>query len=64
MKKRAATPLFSNEHMWVNVTVSCPECGDSTITYRLNTLINEQPDYVCPMCDEPTGQRTIVEADA
>lgn len=64
MAKKASTPLFGNESQWVNVTVSCPDCGDSLVGYQYRELIDTKPDLVCPMCDCPTGQKTTVEADA
>jgi DNA-directed RNA polymerase subunit RPC12/RpoP len=63
MAKRAAMPLFGSD-AWVNVTVHCQTCGDSLVGYRHSELVEKQPDLVCPMCDEPTGQKTVVEAQA
>ena len=57
-------PLLDDELTWVNVTVSCPTCGDSKVTIRKIDLIEHQPAWRCPMCNELTGQQTIVQAEA
>jgi DNA-directed RNA polymerase subunit RPC12/RpoP len=59
-KRRVAMPLLDADLQWVNVTVSCNNCGDSLVGYQVRELIEVQPEFVCPMCDSPTGQRTTV----
>ena len=63
-RRSVATPLYDNELNWVNVTVTCEECGDSIITIQIKELIEQQPEFTCPMCEQPTGQKTIVEPSA
>lgn len=55
--------LFGNESLWVNVDVDCDDCGTHTVSYLIAYLVNNQPDYVCPVCEKFTGQRTIVHSD-
>jgi len=64
MPKRAAAPLFDAELEWTTVIVECETCGDSQIEIQIKELIEQQPEWTCPMCNEPTGQKTIVDADA
>ena len=61
MPKRQKMPLFPGESEWVNVTIECDECGDSIVSFQVAELVNEQPDFSCPLCGQLTGQKTVVE---
>lgn len=56
-----AQQTFGNEAHWVNINVDCETCGVSVVAYLIKDLIDLKPEFECPICEEPTGQRTTVE---
>ena len=59
MAKRRALPLLREP--WVTVTIECDTCGDSEVGYMVKELVEHPPVLTCPLCEEPTGQKVILE---